>query len=318
MKKNCIEKTGGGGREKQIIYCYVYGIGKQYNVLSSYLKIYQDKIRVLALVTTEPQLITYLDGKKIIRPWEMDIDKADYVIVAMKRYKEVFGILKEMGASGKILRSDIFSIPNFVLEDYMKVRKSRPSILSNTCIGGFIYNDLGLEILSPTISMRCRNYIQFLKNYKFYLSMDIKAKENEYLCDELYFGEAFAPKGTFGDSVCWWFLHAEDGIAEAEKWNRRRKYVNYDNIIALMSIVTDDEAYEFDKLPIKKKLGFYHKDLKLESILYTPEWSDAAVQYKYHYRYEGFIHKYYARNVEGVGRIDWIKFLNGEKSFLRF
>lgn len=307
-----------GGGERKLIYCYIYGIGKQYNVLSSYLKIYQEKIEILALVTTKPQEITYLDGKKIIRPWDMEKDKVDYVIVAMKEYKEVLGLLRELGFSDKILRSDIFSIPNFVLEDYLKVRKSRPSILANTCIGGFVYNVLGLEILSPTISMRCMDYIQFLKKYKFYLSQDIKVQENDYLCDELYYGETFAPKGISGDTVCWWFVHAKDGTTEAEKWNRRRKRINYANIIALMIIRTDEEACEFDKLPIQKKLGFYHKDLRLESILYTPEWNDVSLQYKYQYQYDKFVHQVYVKNMEGPGRVDWIKFLNGEKNFLRF
>ena len=154
------------GDNNRIIYCYIYGIGMQYNLLSSHLKAYQDRIKILALVTTESQGITHLDGKDVIRPWDMKIDEMDYVIVAMSQYKEVFEILKEMGISDRILRSDIFSIPNFVLEDYLQLRESRPSILSNTCLAGFVYHELGLKMLSPTINVRCENYIQFLKEYK--------------------------------------------------------------------------------------------------------------------------------------------------------
>ena len=146
--------------KNKAIKCYIYGIGMQYNILSSYLKLYEDKIQVLALVTTEPQNINRMDGKKIIRPWEMKIDELDYVIVAIKEYKEVFKILNDMGLSDKIIRSEVFSLPNFILADYLRVKESRPSILANSCMGGFIYNDLGLKILSPTVNMRCVNYIQ--------------------------------------------------------------------------------------------------------------------------------------------------------------
>lgn len=195
-----------------ILKCYIYGIGMQYNILSSYLKLYEDKIEILALVTTEPQRITCLDGKKVIRPWEMKIEEMDYVIVAVKQYKEVFDILKKMGLSDKILRSDIFSIPNFVLEDYLELRRSRPSILSNNCLGGFVYHDLGLKILSPTINAVCRNYIQFLKNYKYYLSMDIVADERDFFEENPYErnGPIFSPRGILSDFVCWQFPHVDN------------------------------------------------------------------------------------------------------------
>lgn len=305
--------------------CYIYGIGLQYNRLSSYLKIYQDKIQVLALVTTEPQRISYLDGKKIIRPWEMKVNEMDYVIIAVEQYKEILKILRDCVCEGgrvttdKILRSDIFSIPNFVLEDYLRLKKSKPTILANTCIGGTIYNDLRLEFLSPTIDMRCRNYIQFLKNYKYYLSIDIEDKKDDFLKEDKEEMWAFAPEGSFGDSVCWRYVHAENGTVATEKWNERRHRVNFDNIIALMIIRTDEEAKEFDRLPIERKLGFYWKDLKLKSVLYTPEWEKGEnIKYKYYYWYSNFIHRFYVRCIDNLGKIDWIRFLNGEKDFLRF
>lgn len=59
----------------------------------------------------------------------------DYVLVAVQKYKEVFSILGQMGLSDRILKSDIFSIPNLDLDEYLKLRKSRPSILANACMG---------------------------------------------------------------------------------------------------------------------------------------------------------------------------------------
>lgn len=306
-----------GGTDR-VIYCYIYGIGMQYNILSSYLKIYHDRINILALVTTEPQGISYLDGKKVIRPWEMKIDEMDYVIVAMKQYKEVFGILEKMGLSDRLIRSDIFSIPNFVLEDYLRLKESRPSVLSNTCLAGFVYHDLGLKMLSPTINTRCRNYIQFLKDYEHYLSTDIILAEKDFVEEDLEGNPVFCPRGILDDSVCWWFPHVNNENEGIEVWNRRRHYINFDNIIALMIILTDEQAYEFEQIPIKKKLGFYYKDLNLSSVLYTPEWNDTALQNKCSFRYQKFIHSIYARNISSICKVDWIKFLNGEDDFVRF
>lgn len=305
--------------DKEVMNCYIYGIGMQYNILSSHLKAYQDKIKVLGLVTTEPQKITYLDGKRVIRPWDMKVDEMDYVIVAMKQYKEVFEILKKMGLSGRILRSDIFSIPNFVLEDYLRLKESRPTILANTCLAGLVYHELGLEMLSPTINVRCRNYITFLKNYEHYLSMDIMLAGKDFAEEDLYKDEpVFSPKGIFGDSVCWQFPHVDNEKEGIETWNRRRHSVNFDNIIALMIVLTDEEAYEFEQLPIKRKLGFYYKDLKLSSVLYTSEWDDTVLQNRCQFRYQNFIHVFYKGSIESICKIDWIKFLNGETEFLRF
>lgn len=303
--------------DKQCIKCYIYGIGMQYNILSSYLKAYQNQIKILALVTTEPQKITRMDGKEIIRPCEMKVDQMDYVIVAIEQGKEeVFEILGKMGLSDKIIRSRVFSIPNFDLEEYLKLKNSRPSILANTCLGGLIYNKLGLKILSPTINVLCKNYLRFLDNYVYYLNKDIINAENDFFYEELNSEFLSAPRGMLDTSIYWQFIHADSITPEIEKWNKRRCRVNFENVIALMVITTDEEAYKFDQLPIERKLGFYYKDLNLKSVIFTPEWNDRKVRYCHQYR--NFIHQYYGKTIENVGRIDWIKFLNGNDNFFRF
>lgn len=74
--------------------CCIYGAGREYNKLSSYLSLYKEKIEVVAIVTTKRQKFSVLDGIPCIRPDEMQLDMIDYIIIAVEKWKEVFDYLK--------------------------------------------------------------------------------------------------------------------------------------------------------------------------------------------------------------------------------
>lgn len=96
-------------------------------------------------------------------------------------------------------------------------------------------------MLSPTINMRCINYLKFLEDYKYYLSIDMMAVEQEFIdtIPSIANDQLFSPKGVLGDSIYWEFLHYKCADDAVEDWNRRRHYVNFDNNVALMIILTD-------------------------------------------------------------------------------
>lgn len=158
--------------------CYIYGAGTEYNKLASYLEIYKEKIEIIAIVTTQKQKISILDGISCITPDEIHKEQMDYIIIAVQKWKEIYNYLKKFEIEDeKILRSHIFYLPNFVLDEYLKLKNSNISILSNTCLGGRIYKELGLKVLSPTVNALCprgEDYINFLRNYKLYLGMDME------------------------------------------------------------------------------------------------------------------------------------------------
>ena len=111
-------------------------------------------------------------------------------------------------------------------------------------------------------------YIDFLENYEYYLSFDMKEKIGDIEHRDGTIGiEEFWPHGIVGGeekTVEWVLNHdIEPGIS-VRKWNSRRCRVNYDNIVAIMIIQSDQEAYAFDKLNIERKIGFYYKNLGLE------------------------------------------------------
>lgn len=309
--------------EMNRVKCYIYGAGMEYNKLISYMNAYNDKIEILGIVTTKRQKYDVLDGIACIRPNEMKVNTMDYIIIAVEKWKEVYLYLKQLGIGDeKILRSSIFYLPNFNLGEYLKLKKSNISILANSCLGGRIYKELGLKMLSPTINNICLKegeYIDFLSDYNYYLGKDMveyNDRNYKYISGSCN-TERFMPKGIIDDKIMWYFPHVITAKEAVEKWNERRKRINYNNIVAIMIIQTDEEAEKFEQLSIKNKLGIYYKDLNLNSVVYCPEWEDKEQRALYRFNWYSYVHRYIT-NIEMPSRIDWIKFLNGEKDFLRY
>lgn len=302
--------------------CYIYGAGMEYNRLKSYIGLYKNEIEIIGIVTTRKQNFSYMDGFPCITIDKINAGEYDYVIIAVRNWKEVGGILKEYGITEeKWIRSTVFYCPYFDLHEFLKLKKSRVSILSNFCLGGFVYKELGLKVLSPTINMFClgEDYIEFLKHYKDYLSMDIQPYNEvnqEYIRGTLN-RERFIPKGIIGSRIVWYFNHddtPEDAIAN---WNRKRKEVNFDNIAAIMIIQSDEEAYRFEELDIDKKIGVYYRNLPLKSVVFCSEWEqNAKLRRQFDFNWPKYANRYMT-NWNMLGRVDWIRFLNGKK-YLRY
>lgn len=133
------------------------------------------------------------------------------------------------------------------------------TIISNTCIGGRLYHDYHKKFLSPTIDfyMEPSSFVKFCSNLKYYLNCEIKPLPNykiDYLSNFLFcdIGGLIAAFGHTNDSY-------EKII---NKWNERKKRVNYDNIIVIctdrnvlakpFTKCTEETVKEFGKIPYKK------------------------------------------------------------------
>lgn len=301
--------------------CYIYGAGDEYNKLCSYLHLYN--IEILGIITTVQSRYKYMDGIPCITPDLIKRDEMDYIIIAVQQWKEIADFLSEMDIpENKFLRSSIFYNPYFNLEEYLRLKSSNITILSNFCLGGWIYRELGLKQLSPTINMFClgMNYIDFIKDYEHFLNIDMQIlyeTEPGYIQGTMN-RESFIPKGIIDNKIIWYFNHGKNAAFWVKKWNEHRKKVNYQNVAILMTIFSDEEAYEFDKLPIKKKLGIYYRDLPLKSVLYCPEWNDETIQAQNDYNWAIFANSYMRNSTRGVCKVDWINFLNGKDDYLRY
>ena len=199
--------------------------------------------------------------------------KYDYIILVCDHdsYIEYKNYLLGINPNYKIIHYKVFSIPCFDIDKYLDIFNDTPTILSNNCSAGVIYNTLGLEFKTPLINLWLsdKDYLKFLKKTKKYLSY--KLKPNGF---SLNLDNVNKPVCTLGDISlnCSHYKTHEEAI---ESWNRRKKRVNYDNMLVLFA--TNDESLfdEFLKLPYKNKIcltQLSHPDPSIVTVnYYSPD-----------------------------------------------
>lgn len=137
---------------------------------------------------------------------------------------------------------------------YRKLKNQDVSIISSNCSGAFMYYDLGMRYLSPTVdlSIEMNDFVKMVKNLKWYMEQElVEAKE-----------EAKCPVGILGD-IKIYFIHYVSFCEGKSKWEKRKKRINWDNIFIVGS-ERDGCTYEtiknFEELPYKNKVIFTYKE----------------------------------------------------------
>ena len=307
----------------------IYGAGYEYNKIAHIINAHRDIINVVAIITTDEPQYNIVDGIKCCSVKNLDRDICiDYYIIAIKDFRNPVMVLRKQGITDdKIILSKALLFPCFDFKRYLNVKNSRVSILANYCMGGIIYDELGMEMLSPTILMSSPgpSFLKILENPKEYLKREmVPYIDNNGIQEDLYGRyshglEMFTPKGFIKDTdIVWYFNHSADVLETVKKWNIRRERVNFDNLAVIMTIFTDEEAYRFEKLNISKKIGFYYKDLGLKSVLYLPGWESEVTRSEYGFNWPMFVNRKVTGHWDGVEVVDWLRFLNGEDDYIRF
>ena len=127
-----------------------------------------------------------------------------------------------------------------------KKLKNNPSIITNHCIGGIISHDLGLKFLSPTVNLKILPYdfIKFIQNLDRYLNADLIEIESEFPY----------PVAKLED-ITIYFVHYKTFEEAVNKWNERKKRIDFNNIRVIMT-ARDGASYEtlkkYNDLPYKK------------------------------------------------------------------
>lgn len=179
---------------------------------------------------------------------------------------------------------------------------SEPTIISCNCTGGILYHELGIAFASPTINlyMMCEDFIKFCENMKYYLSLDIEEYDGEVKRDY--------PLGKLGDLVIY-FVHYESLEQAREKWNERKKRINWENIYI---IATDRDGFNQELLERFEALLWKNK--KIFTHLPHGDCKDAV--YIRGYENEEQIEGLHCHTKGGhflIDRFDWVNWLNGEK-----
>lgn len=146
-----------------------------------------------------------------------------------------------------------------------KIKNKSLTIISNNCWGGIFYRNHNLEYLSPTLGMFfiAEEYIKFIYDMKKYINAEIQfikieeSKYYQYLRMIKYDGLIAK---ILDLEIC--FLHYKDEEDAKTKWNRRKKRINWDNILFKFNdqnLCTYENLKKFDEFESKNKICFTSK-----------------------------------------------------------
>ena len=135
------------------------------------------------------------------------------------------------------------------------------TLISQNCVGGVIYSDLGLEFRSPTINMfiEDENFVKLCENLEYYMRL-----EAEPFCEQFVDPidkNIVYPKIRVGDiELC--CLHYKSCKEAIDAWERRRKRVNLSNVYVIANSWNLHENEELIKrisnLKYKTVIFTYH------------------------------------------------------------
>lgn len=128
-----------------------------------------------------------------------------------------------------------------------KVHADGISIISQNCIGGVLYHDLGMQFLSPTVNLFIKepDFVRFVLNLEHYLGCSL----------QMQWGGEY-PIGTL-DDITIYFMHYDTCEEAKLAWERRTKRVDLDRILVLATDRNgfDDAVYEqWQQIPYPKVL----------------------------------------------------------------
>lgn len=143
-----------------------------------------------------------------------------------------------------------------------KNKNKQCTIICNNCVGGVIYHNLGMRFDSPTInlSIRGEDYLEFCKNFKYYMSCDLVENQIEVTAD--YPIGTLVPQDDQHIPIKIHFEHYKTFAEAKSKWMERCRRVDYENIYFIWEFYDTKYdfrlASEFDNLPVKHKMILTH------------------------------------------------------------
>lgn len=179
------------------------------------------------------------------------------------------------------------------------VKNKNITIISNNCWGGFMYQSCGLQYNTPLIGLYfyAPEYIKFLRNIRSNIEQPIRFIPKEkskyaHLISKDYI------IGILGDTdIEIVFMHYKTEKEVLEKWERRKKRIQWDNMIVKFSDAdparADEYIYEFENLPFEHKVCFTGKPYHdCKSVICMKEFEKQGYVYyewAYSYKYYNFV-----------------------------
>ena len=156
---------------------------------------------------------------------------------------------------------------------YLEEKKARLknfdfSIISSNCNGAFMYYDLGLQYLSPTVNLTIgmNDFIKMIGNLKYYMSLEMKKLEENYLY----------PTAMLGD-IKVNLVHYRTFEEGFKKWEERKRRINWNNLF-IVGTERWDCNYEtiksFEQLPYNKVFFTHVEYPEFKSAYYIKGFED--------------------------------------------
>ena len=135
----------------------------------------------------------------------------------------------------------------------LRLKNRDATIISSNCNGEYMYYDMKLRFLSPTINLSfdMNDYVKLLENLHWYMEQPITPYQDnrfDYPC------------GMLGDIEIR-FNHYKTFEEAVAKWEERKRRINWDNLYIIAidgDNCTEESLHRFDKLPYKHKVIFTH------------------------------------------------------------
>lgn len=250
----------------------LWGTGTDYNKNYNGLKYFEitKQLEIIGITADKVPNVKKIDGYRIIDKTNIKNIEFDYVVVMSSKYFfEIKEILNSMNIEDdRILSLKFIFIPHLNLENYIFLKKSNISIISNNCWGGIVYKTLGFECRSPfkNLFLEDIDYLKLLRNFSYYMRLEPVFKRNE---KDFHSGIMY-PVLELGDIEihC---NHAQNEKEAINDWKRRREKINYNSLCVEMYATKRESVKQFCELKqYSNKICFtpykygYNEEIQLE------------------------------------------------------
>ncbi len=295
----------------------IWGIGWGYQKICNALRWNEEigNFEVIACVSKDDGQHDF-DGRRVIKPEEMQDISFDYIIVsAEKYYQEIvtYGVETLKIDRNRFLHGKVFEIPCFDWKRYLTIYKSNISVISELCYGGMLCNHLGLPFNSPFVNVRVGDksgYQKLISRLDYYMSASPHTGNELHKSDIITEGCVAYPILWYDDIMLHGF-HYSDMETFWAKWEQRRKRYNPESAFVFKLLYGEDDLKDFDRLDIKHKIGFYFEDTGREQVITIP-----FDRKKYTYCFANCVNEFVS-SADIFQRIDVFRLLSGEKEFKR-
>jgi uncharacterized protein (DUF1919 family) len=162
-----------------------------------------------------------------------------------------FGVMNRLALRGMA--------ETYYMQNRTKLTNKDFTIISNNCWGTFVYKGLHLQYRTPFVGLFlfAPDYMKLLENFTDYMSKDMKFTGETRYKQHIDYDIKY-PVGLLDDLEVH-FVYSKDNEDAVEKWDRRRKRINWDNIYYKFcdrDLCTPELIERFFALPYKNKVCF--------------------------------------------------------------